>query len=544
MDDISQVDPSETEDYSFEQLKAAVLRRQESMQRIKDIYANDPRAKRTGIDAGLMEFSGQNFGGNSRVNFKPFIDGRKAQEEFLFQNKLQPELLQQKNDETDPFTDMIKKVMNAKAKSYKPEVKVVGGSLVKYDSTTDTTEVLFSDIKNSPIYARIWDQIYQGSLNDKLQFGSDAERRAYVTAETEKAFASAVAKDSTKLGSQTPGVGGPMELPRTPQTNATQTGRPTEIGTTPAMKRPMSNESPDKALADISNRFINVQRDLKLGKIDKANADMRIAALNEERKRIISIDKLAPIDQEQPIGVAKVPNGTQPELKTIREREADKTRGGEEYKGYESAKQSIAALRSANLSLAPMEGILLSGKNTSGQLHETLNKIGGYMNYIDPTNSLAQSSGNDAVYFANLMNLVRDKIKALGAGTAVSNLDLIVSQKSLGDLRNTPEGNLKLIGIMKLLNATEASWAEGKVSYYDNNKDTFKGHKTPDGSLYAVRARRNPYKDGSIMSYDIQSKGDWVKEQIRRNPGKDIPQDVLDREWERFAGDSVKAMFK
>jgi hypothetical protein len=198
---------------------------------------------------------------------------------------------------------------------------------------------------------------------------------------------------------------------------------------------------------------------------------------------------------------------------------------------------------SANQNIAPMEAILLSGKHTSGQLHETLNKIGGYFNYLDPTNSLAQSANNDSAYFGNMMNLVRDKIKALGSGTAVSNLDLIVTQKSIGDLRNNPQGNMKVLGTTKLFNATMAAEAQRKIDYFDAH-GKLQGYKPSTEPTYAVRAHRNPYKDSTMMSYDVQSKDDWVKEQQARNPGKQIPQDVIDHEWKRFADDSVRTMFK
>ena len=544
MDDITQVDPSETEDYSFEQLKAAVMRRQESMQRIKDIYANDPRAGRTGIDAGLMDFAGQDFGGNSRVNYKPFIDGRKAQEEFLFQNKLQPELLQQKNDDTDPFTDMLKKVMAAKTKTYKPDVKVVGGSLVQtsYGPNGTETKVLFSDVKNSPVYAKIWQQIYDASLKDQMQFKNDAARRAYVKQETDKTFAEAISNDSTKLGSQGIGRdGSAMELPRSPQTNATETGRPTVIGSTPAFARQNDPELDDAKRALVSGEMNQREYDYFVNSRPKSAIPDKAGPNVFGKPEGYVPPKLAASVGTTPAIAKSNPN--EPDLRTIRDRKVDEKLAEGEVAEYEVTKEQMKSLYSASQNILPMEGILLSGKHTSGQMHEALNKIGGYLSYIDPEGSLAKSVGNDAAYFGSMMNLVRDKIKALGAGTAVSNLDLIVTQKSVGDLRNTPQGNLKVLGLTKLFNATMGEQGQRKVDYFDQNSK-LQGYKTNTEPTHAIRARRNAYKDGSIMSYDVQSKDEWVKEQIRRNPGKDIPQDILDREWKRFADDSVRAMFK
>lgn len=543
MKDITQVEESETDDYSFEQLKAAVLRRQESLQRIKDIYANDPRMNRTGIDAGLEAFSGQDFGGNSHGSYQPFIDGKNKQLDFLRQSKLEPEMLQQKFDETDPFTNMLKKVMAAKAMSYKPEVKVVGSSLVKYDSTTDTTQVLFSDVKNSPLYGKIWDQIYTSSLKDEMQFKDDVTRRAYVKQETDKAFADAVSRDSTKVGAQTEPVNGTVELPRGPLTDANQTGRPTEIGSTPATARSADPELEDAKRALVAGKMTRREYDYFVNsRPSSAVPDKAGPNVFGKPKGFIPPKLAASAGVGSSPAIARNPLN-EPDLRTVRDRKVDEKMAEGEVADYQTTKDQIGAMFSANQSMIPMEGILLSGKHTSGQMHETLTKVGGYLTYLDPEGNLAKSVGNDAAYFGIMMNLVRDKIQALGSGTAVSNLDLIVTQKSVGDLRNTPQGNLKIIGLSKLYNATMSQLGQAKIEYFDKN-GKLQGYKSDNEPTHAIRATRNPYKDSTIISYNVQTKGDWVKEQIRRNPGKEIPPDILDREWKRFADNSVRAMFK
>lgn len=246
-------------------------------------------------------------------------------------------------------------------------------------------------------------------------------------------------------------------------------------------------------------------------------------------------------------GGAGVSSSGSPILLSPEQRALMESRGKQEaemdVKAYEEARKQGEALFSANQSISALEGSLMSGKTTSGALHEQLNKIGGYMNYIDPTNSLAQAAGNDAAYFGNLMNLVRDKIKSLGSGTAVSNLDLIVTQKSVGDLRNTPQGNLKLLGLMKLANAIAADINDERVDYYEQHK-TLKGFRAGDVPRYAIRATRHAQGKGNVFTYEPQSREDWEAEQRERNPGKNIPQPVLDREWKKFSLQSVQNVFK
>lgn len=537
------LDPAQTdmpdptgEDYLLQQLKETVLRRQASMGRVRQAYEDDPRAGRSPTSAGLRAHISQpGIYGVGTPTYGPMFDAMDAQEKFLFENKVNPELLQLKEDDADPFTKLLAKVQSNKkavAKSFKPDVKVVGGSLVKYDSATDSTQVLFSDVKNSPLYAKIWDQIYTGSLNDKMQFKDDNARRAYVSEQTNTTFAQAVANDSTKLGSQTPPVGtGAVELPRGPLTGANQSGRPTVIGSTPAMIRPNNGEL-RKESAMAAGLSADTLPGRPINKNDPSGNVFGPPVHND------------PTKDPRFGAVQPVANGNEsPTLLTVRDKKVAEKLAEGEVTDYNATKDQMKSMYSANENIRPMEGILLSGKHTSGQLHETLNKIGGYFNYIDPNGTLAQSAGNDSAYFGSMMNLVRDKIKALGSGTAVSNLDLIVTQKSVGDLRNTPQGNLKVLGLTKLFNATMADQGQNKIDYFDQN-GKLQGYKMGTEPTYAIRATRNPYKDGSIMSYDVQSKGDWIKEQMRRNPGKDIPPDVLSQEWKRFADDSVRAMFK
>ena len=240
-----------------------------------------------------------------------------------------------------------------------------------------------------------------------------------------------------------------------------------------------------------------------LAEIDKELANPRLdpkskAILQAERQKVLagtSAGNIIETRSSTPTPQQSVQLLTKPQIEQYaKENAEDKTK--------------LDSLRQMSKSMDVMTQILNSGKNTSGPAHEFFNKLGGYISYIDPENSLSKAAGNDAMYYSNMMNLVRDKIKALGAGTAVSNLDLIVTQKSVGDLRNTPEGNKKIMAIMALQNATMENKLTGKLDYF-NRTNNYRDYRGDSSATHIVR--RSP----TTGEYWIQSKGDWINEQIK-----------------------------
>lgn len=226
---------------------------------------------------------------------------------------------------------------------------------------------------------------------------------------------------------------------------------------------------------------------------------------------------------------------TTPTFKTPQRISNEKAMGEGEYKVYEDYKEKLNSLQNASQQISAMEGMLESDKLNSGLFHEELNKVGGFLNYIDPKNQLAQNAGNDSAYYSKMMDLVRDKIKALGAGTAVSNLDLIVTQKSVGDLRNTPQGNLKIMALMKLANATMGTIMDEKVGYYDSKGNTFQGYKRDTTPTHALKYRLLPTGN---WAFDVEDKNSWIERARVANGGK-LPPDINAR-WKTYADNSVK----
>jgi len=237
---------------------------------------------------------------------------------------------------------------------------------------------------------------------------------------------------------------------------------------------------------------------------------------------------------EQPVSVASDKGSTY--VPTPAEKQMEE----QQFKDYaienKADREMMSGIRNMGPSLEVMKAILSNPKLINvGPLHEQLTELGGFMNYIDPNSQLAQSVGNTPAYFSNLMNLVRDKIKALGSGTAVSNLDLVVTQKSVGDLRNTPEGNKKLLAIIELQNATMMDRLQKKVGYFESGRQGYKGYtdfarKQGDDPTHIVR------RDPNSGNYYVQARADWIAEQAKAN---NTTTDKVAKYWKQKANEAT-----
>lgn len=521
------------EDYLLQQLKETVLRRQASMGNIRQAHKDDPRAGRSPTSAGLRAHVSQpGMYGIGTPTYGPMFDAMDAQDQFLFENKVNPELLALKNDEADPFTKLLSKVQsnkNAKSTANKNDgwqlVNSNDGGIQRVHVATGKTEHLMS----GTIYAR------QKASAAEAFFNQLAKQNSGASVEEMRISAEVMAERSIieRINSSMGGSGAvAVPLPigsgqRQPPGSALATEREPSV-------QPMGNLRRESDLKKALNSDGNI-----------FGAPVHSDPTNDPRfAKVLGVPKQPGTAVAGGV-VAPVKTGIEfAATRTPQQLAVQEATGKADVVENTARKESMAAWTLANQSLLPMEAILLSGKHTSGVMHETLNKVGGYLNYIDPKNSLAQAAGNDTAYLNRLMGLVRVDIKALGAGTAVSNLDLIVSQKAAGDLRNVPQGNLKNIGLVKLYNATNSALAQKKIDHFDNTGAT-KGYVSSTEPTHAIRPTRNAYTGGTnIFSYDVQDKNSWIEEQKARNPGKTIPSEVMNREWKRFADDSVKAMFK
>lgn len=224
-------------------------------------------------------------------------------------------------------------------------------------------------------------------------------------------------------------------------------------------------------------------------------------------------------------------------VKTPEQKSFDTTTGKNWADEIPKLAESIKANEAKLGHFDPMESMLMAGNLPSGPLHEYLKTVGDLASTYDPKGELAKRYGNDTpAYFGSLMNLVRSDIKALGAGTAVSNLDLIVSQMAAGDLRNSPQGNLKLIGLMKYVAAEKAAHDKKYMKYIQDTgrgTDFVSGKKLPPE--YALR--RKPNAKG-LEQYVLIDRAQYEKEfeaKFKKKP--------TTKQWEDYSKASVGMMF-
>lgn len=230
-------------------------------------------------------------------------------------------------------------------------------------------------------------------------------------------------------------------------------------------------------------------------------------------------------------------NASAPMFKTPEQLKFEETGGKNWADEIPKLAESIKANEAKVRHFAPMESMLLSGNLPSGPLHEYLKVVGDFASTYDPQGTLAKRYGNDTpAYFGELMNLVRSDIKALGAGTAVSNLDLIVSQMAAGDLRNSPQGNLKLIGLQKYAAMEKAAYDK---KYMKTIQDTGRGTDFVTGKKqspeYAIR--RKPNAKG-LEAYVVIPRSQYEKEfeaKFKKKPSQS--------QWEDYSKNSIGMMF-
>lgn len=96
-----------------------------------------------------------------------------------------------------------------------------------------------------------------------------------------------------------------------------------------------------------------------------------------------------------------------------------------------------------------MEQLNNSGNVADGPMANFNQELGKFAIYLGAGDDVKKRVAAGEQYFAAAADAVRDKIKALGAGSAVSNVDLLFTRQSVGDLTNTKGGRALIIKAMK-----------------------------------------------------------------------------------------------
>lgn len=106
------------------------------------------------------------------------------------------------------------------------------------------------------------------------------------------------------------------------------------------------------------------------------------------------------------------------------------------------------ALRSLP-SLQRMEKIASSGNLTEGTWAEERNSVNKFFQSMGLPITPADKIANTEAYIADQAELLRNRLKAYGTGSGVSNLDLIAGGKTLPEISTSPGGKQLIIRAMK-----------------------------------------------------------------------------------------------
>lgn len=204
----------------------------------------------------------------------------------------------------------------------------------------------------------------------------------------------------------------------------------------------------------------------------------------------------------------------------------------QETKYIADQRKALDTYRPTVDSINRMEELTLS--NTSqGPLSDVISTTGGIVNYFDPSSELAELAGNDAAYFSKLQNLVRDKIQALGAGTAISNLDMLVTQNSVGGLSKTKQGRLMILAALRADTEQSMMLQKAKIKYFEDNNYSLKGAPFQDSPLVGVVKRPQIMPDGqTLYVYQPITRDRWMSVAKSKNPK--VSDQTLESEWRKF----------
>lgn len=137
----------------------------------------------------------------------------------------------------------------------------------------------------------------------------------------------------------------------------------------------------------------------------------------------------------------------------------------------------LAADGARALRSSAQTALSLSDKVFSGPAAEIGNMIGGWVSTFFPESKIATKVGMTEAYVAQVANLVRSKIQALGTGNAISNADLMFTEKSLGSILTTAKGKRAILTGLMLDSMTIEAEAENKARWFHEHGGTLEGYK-------------------------------------------------------------------
>lgn len=129
--------------------------------------------------------------------------------------------------------------------------------------------------------------------------------------------------------------------------------------------------------------------------------------------------------------------------------------------------------------LKRLEKATADGKTYSGTFAEFKTGMGRLLDSIGIKGVNIDKVSSSEQYAADIAELVRTKIKALGSGSAISNTDLLFTQRSMPELLKTPEGRMAIIRAMRADLTSVVEDADAADAYFRENRGNLGGFKSP-----------------------------------------------------------------
>lgn len=452
---------------------------------------------------------------NAAGGYKEAIDARQLQEET---DPLLDYSLMSRHyvDNRKTLGEMISKLaarINGTGE-WKSDIKVVNGTVFKWDPNTQRSEVLYQDVTNSPLYIRAYEKHLSDASNDNLRFPDNESRLSYAAEMAQNTVEAALRHNSKFITKENDN----QLVPYTP-------GKSTD--TTESVKTP----APAHTDVDYSKQ---ANLDENLAADDPEN---RLAAL----KHGIKVP-FAHGTQEE-LGKKLQSKDVQPQLYTNEQVATQKEAGKLAASTVKTLQDQTSDLNKSNMALQDMENLTLAVDKRTGKLAtpqgpaaELLKDIGGWVNYFAPNSLSALQAGNAGAFFSAMQTQVRSILPALGAGTAVSNMDLLVSQLSSGALENTVDGRLKIIGASKALNKAMSIINESKRQHIASGKP-LSDWRMEDEPIVGLAPIKTQIDGTTYTRYEVLTKSDFINKLKAKYPKEfqTATKDEIDMEWSQFA---------
>ncbi|MFT3804965.1 MAG: hypothetical protein QM766_27570 [Burkholderiaceae bacterium] len=281
----------------------------------------------------------------------------------------------------------------------------------------------------------------------------------------------------------TPAGGGPPRMMTPRQASDYLTGRtsPPPPAATPPGRSPVQ-ASPDTYGRMLNDEFLRAAQDLESGDPNRMLKGRSAMSAIEADAKARGIELRAQI----PAGTSGGPPPSQPgaipgvPVQSPATAEAAKTTAQLDAQSLSKWEGQIPALTSTLKRLERMREQAQSGSLYANAGAEAKLQFASLAQAIGIPIDVERAAQSE-VYLANVAEMVKERLAsgAYGAGTGVSNVDLLAANRPLPELTKTPQGRLMLIDALVADTQDALKGVQGARSYYDSNNSSLRGYRWP-----------------------------------------------------------------